>query len=103
MFFFLNLLFSELMQNGASMSGSQLLKIITKGKTDQLSAAAMIEFFRPLESWLEQQNRNEPVVGWNSNMDDVALFQQFNRGSCRQLEISIAVTILISLASILIL
>lgn len=66
------------MQHGASISSSQLLKIFTRGKTSRISANALIEFFRPLEAWLEQQNRNETVIGWNSNMNDVALFQSLN-------------------------
>lgn len=63
------------MQYGASKSGAELLKIITKGRTTRLSADALLEYFRPLETWLEQQNRNEPVIGWNSNLDDVAMFK----------------------------
>lgn len=66
------------MQHGASISSSQLLKIFTRGKTSRISADSLIEFFRPLEAWLEQQNLNESVIGWNSNMDDVALFQTLN-------------------------
>lgn len=66
------------MQQGASLSASQLLKIITRGKTDRLSVEPLLEFFRPLNTWLEQQNRNEMIVGWNSNMEDVARFQSLN-------------------------
>lgn len=66
---------SELMQQGASLSASELLKIVTRGKTHRLSVEPMLEFFRPLDIWLEQQNRNEIVIGWNSNLEDVELFQ----------------------------
>lgn len=62
------------MQYGASLSSSQLLKILTRGKTSRLSAEPLLDFFRPLKAWLEQQNRGE-TIGWNSNLDDVALFQ----------------------------
>lgn len=67
--------FSDLMQQGASNTPSELLKILTKGKTTRLSADALLDFFHPLEAWLEVQNREETIIGWNSNMDDVELFQ----------------------------
>lgn len=50
------------MSKGASLSSSQLIKLITRGKTSRLSAEPLLEFFRPLEAWLEQQNRDEPVI-----------------------------------------
>lgn len=92
-----NFHFSDFMQKGASLPASQLLKVITRGRISRLSADSMLEFFRPLEAWLESQNRDETVslyllfcfafcsqlfermhsqiVGWSSNMDDVQLFQ----------------------------
>lgn len=68
------------MQHGASLSSSQLLKILTRGKTNRLSAESLLDFFNPLKAWLEQQNRHD-VIGWNSNMEDVALFKQLNGAS----------------------
>lgn len=62
------------MQHGASLSSSQLLKILTRGKVNRLSAEPLLEFFNPLKAWLEQQNRND-IIGWNSNMEDVGLFK----------------------------
>lgn len=67
------------MQHGASLSASQLIKLLTRGKTSRLSADALLDFFRPLKAWLEQQNRNE-IIGWNSNSDDVALFKPVTSG-----------------------
>lgn len=63
------------MQQGASMSTSQMIRVLTRGKSLRLSAQPLMDYFRPLEMWLEQQIRLEPVVGWNSNLDDMALFQ----------------------------
>lgn len=63
------------MQQGASISASELIRLLTRGKTSRLSAQPLLDYFRPLEVWLEQQIRFEPVVGWNSNIGDVALFQ----------------------------
>lgn len=72
----------EIMQQGASMTASQLIKLLTKGKTSRLSAEPLLDFFRPLEVWLDAQNRDERVIGWNSNMDDVSLFQQLLGRNC---------------------
>lgn len=72
-------LLADIMQQGASMSASQLIKLLTRGKTARLSAEPLLEFFRPLEAWLDAQNQAERVIGWNSNMEDVSLFQQFLR------------------------
>lgn len=68
------------MQHGASLSSSQLLKILTRGKTNRLSAEPLLDFFNPLKAWLEQQNRHD-ILGWNSNMEDVALFKPLNGAS----------------------
>lgn len=79
-FFKLNKFYSEVMQHGASLSSSQLLKIITRGKTNRLSAEPLLDFFNPLKAWLEQQNCHD-IIGWNSNMEDVALYKPLNDAS----------------------
>uniref|UniRef100_A0A182NTL2 Angiotensin-converting enzyme n=1 Tax=Anopheles dirus TaxID=7168 RepID=A0A182NTL2_9DIPT len=66
---------SDVMQQGASLSSAQLVKLLTRGKTSRLSVDPLLEFFRPLEAWLEVQNRDEQIIGWSSTMEDVALFQ----------------------------
>ncbi|XP_035778203.1 angiotensin-converting enzyme-like [Anopheles albimanus] len=66
---------SDVMQQGASLTAAQLIKLLTRGKTSRLSVDPLLEFFRPLEAWLEAQNRDEEIVGWSSRMEDVALFQ----------------------------
>lgn len=53
--------FSDFMQKGASLPASQLLKVITRGRTSRLSAEPLLDFFRPLDAWLELQNRDEAV------------------------------------------
>lgn len=74
------------MQHGASLSPSQLLKILTRGKMNRISAEPLLQFFNPLKAWLEQQNRND-YIGWNSNIEDVALFKSLN-GHANQNHIS---------------
>ncbi|XP_052864385.1 angiotensin-converting enzyme-like [Anopheles cruzii] len=66
---------SDMMQQGASLPATQLIKLLTRGKTSRLTVDPMLEFFRPLEAWLEVQNRAEEIIGWSSSMEDVALFQ----------------------------
>lgn len=90
-------LLADIMQQGASMSASQLIKLLTKGKTARLSAEPLLEFFRPLEAWLDAQIQTERVVGWNSNMEDVSLFQQFfGRNGSHQIKCSSLIIFLTS-------
>ncbi|XP_001648845.2 angiotensin-converting enzyme isoform X2 [Aedes aegypti] len=67
----------DVMQQGASLTSTQLMKLLTRGKTSRLSVEPLLDFFRPLEAWLELQNRGEPIIGWSSKMEDIALFQPF--------------------------
>ncbi|XP_045782320.1 angiotensin-converting enzyme-like isoform X2 [Maniola jurtina] len=67
-------LLSEIMQPGASMSASDIIRSMTRGKTNRISPESLVKYFRPLELWLRVQNREEQVIGWNSNLHDVALF-----------------------------
>ncbi|CAG5056266.1 unnamed protein product [Parnassius apollo] len=67
-------LLSEIMQAGSSKPASEIIRTMTRGKTNRISPEAIVKYFRPLELWLRVQNRDEPVVGWNSNADDVKLF-----------------------------
>ncbi|XP_053621557.1 angiotensin-converting enzyme-like isoform X2 [Plodia interpunctella] len=69
-------LLSEVMQAGASKSASEIIRTMTKGKTNKISPEAIVKYFRPLELWLRVQNRDENLIGWNSNYHDVALFSQ---------------------------
>lgn len=71
---------SDFMQHGASTNPSQLIKILTRGRTDRISADALLTFFQPLEAWLEVQNRDESIIGWSSNMDDILLYQPYVNG-----------------------
>lgn len=86
------------MQQGASLPSGQLIKLLTRGKTSKLSAEPLLEFFRPLEVWLDAQNRGEPIIGWSSNLEDVSLFQSL-RGSAGALQLEgpklITVTIIL--------
>ncbi|XP_055544079.1 angiotensin-converting enzyme-like [Wyeomyia smithii] len=94
---------SDVMQQGASLTSSQLIKLLTRGKTSRLSAEPLLDFFRPLEAWLELQNRDEPIIGWSSRMDDFALFQSLVDHTGRSLGIRVvySLTVIIMLRCIL--
>ncbi|PZC70391.1 hypothetical protein B5X24_HaOG216730 [Helicoverpa armigera] len=62
------------MQAGSSKPASEIIKSMTRGKTNRISPEALVKYFRPLELWLRVQNRDEPLIGWSSNYHDVALF-----------------------------
>ncbi|XP_037925206.1 angiotensin-converting enzyme-like [Hermetia illucens] len=81
-------LLMDVMQKGSSVTSGQIMKILTRGKTSKLSVAPLLEYFRPLEAWLEIQNRDEPITGWNSNMEDVALYQPLHSSAKMGTEIS---------------
>lgn len=84
------------MQHGASLSSSQLLKILTRGKMNRLSAEPLLQFFNPLKAWLEQQNRND-IIGWNSNMEDVGLFKHLrSHANCNHMTFTYLPILIIS-------
>lgn len=66
------IIFSEIISPGASQSWRDILKIATKGRTSRLDIRPMIEYFRPLYRWLEIQNQNEPVIGWQTFRHDIS-------------------------------
>lgn len=58
---------------GKARHWKDVIRILTKGQNDRLSAEPMLKYFLPLELWLKVQNREEQVVGWNINPEDNAL------------------------------
>ncbi len=54
--------FSDFMQRGASLTSSQLIKLITRGKTSRLSAEPLLEFFRPLVRSFCNQGDDTPNI-----------------------------------------
>ncbi|XP_055387063.1 angiotensin-converting enzyme-like [Condylostylus longicornis] len=90
----------DLMNNGASLSTDQLIKFFTKGKTSKISTDALLEYFQPLKAWLEIQNRDENVIGWNSNLDDVGLFQMLK--SCANKKINYMVSSIVYIINLII-
>ncbi|XP_048477778.1 angiotensin-converting enzyme [Plutella xylostella] len=67
-------LLSEIMQPGASKTASEIIRTMTRGRTNRISPESLVRYFRPLELWLRVQNRDEPLIGWSSNYQDIGLF-----------------------------
>ncbi|CAH1164170.1 unnamed protein product [Phaedon cochleariae] len=65
----------DIMRSGKSKHWRQVIRSMTRGETDRISADAMLEYFDPLLVWLRNQNRDEKVVGWTTFKEDKALFQ----------------------------
>lgn len=54
----------DVMSLGASLPWREVLMIATGGKSSRLDAQPLLDYFKPLQKWLEIQNQNEPVIGW---------------------------------------
>lgn len=67
--------YSEALKLGRSRNWRDVLRIISKGKEDRLSADPLLDYFQPLLVWLKMQNRDESVIGWTTNSEDMSLFQ----------------------------
>lgn len=48
--------------------------MMTRGETDRLTAEPLLKYFHPLLLWLRVQNRDESVIGWNTNPKEASLF-----------------------------
>lgn len=58
-------LFGHVMELGSSKPWPEVLYILTKGKTNDLDAGPLLEYFMPLYRWLKARNRGQ-FVGWLS-------------------------------------
>lgn len=76
--------FRDALKVGKARHWKDVIRMITRGETDRLSAEPMLKYFQPLLLWLKVQNRDESVVGWNTNLDETALFQSlsYNSNNC---------------------
>nr|XP_022899695.1 angiotensin-converting enzyme-like [Onthophagus taurus] len=66
---------SQALRVGKARHWKDIIRMLTRGQTDQLSPDAMLKYFQPLLLWLKVQNRDETVIGWNAKIEDTALFQ----------------------------
>lgn len=59
---------------GSSRSWKDVVRQMTRGRTNRMDAGAILRYFEPLNQWLKRQNEMEPVVGWITNRDDTGKF-----------------------------
>lgn len=76
---------------GKARHWKDVLKMLTKGKSDKLSAEGLLEYFQPLHDWLKSVNKNETVIGWTSNKEDLALYQPLTAGKASRLRLELTV------------
>lgn len=82
---------------GRSRHWKDVIRTLTRGHTDRLSAEPMLKYFQPLEMWLKVQNREENVIGWNIYVEDNALFQPLLNNSNRIVSSCILLVLFIAL------
>lgn len=60
---------------GSSRTWKEVVREMTRGRTNRMDAGAMLRYFEPLNQWLKRQNEMEPVVGWITNREDTGGFK----------------------------
>jgi len=58
------------MSMGYSKPWPQVIKILTGGKTSEIDARPLIEYFKPLTHWLINENKAERI-GWSRLNEDI--------------------------------
>lgn len=55
---------------GYSKPWPKVIRVLTGGKTSDIDAQPLIDYFKPLEHWLINENKAERI-GWSRSMDDI--------------------------------
>ncbi|XP_063230268.1 angiotensin-converting enzyme-like isoform X2 [Bacillus rossius redtenbacheri] len=50
---------------------TEAVHVLTQGRTHRLDAGALLHYFQPLATWLQEQNRREASVGWSVSDADI--------------------------------
>lgn len=61
---FLPLPHRDVLSLGKSRPWTEALQRLTSGKTNKLDVQPILEYFAPLQSWLESENRGQ-LIGWS--------------------------------------
>ncbi|KAF3425537.1 hypothetical protein E2986_08218 [Frieseomelitta varia] len=75
-------LLSDVLSMGSSRSWKDVVRQMTRGRTNRMDAGAILRYFEPLNQWLKRQNEMEPVVGWITNRDDTERYPHYRNPSC---------------------
>lgn len=60
------LLIRKLLQMGSSKPWHDAMEVLTGSR--EMDAGALLEYFRPLQEWLEKENKkNGEYIGWEAN------------------------------------
>ncbi|XP_011693486.1 PREDICTED: angiotensin-converting enzyme-like isoform X1 [Wasmannia auropunctata] len=87
-------LLSDVLSMGASRPWQDVVRQMTRGRTNRIDAGAMLKYFEPLNAWLKRQNEMQPVIGWIASRDDRGIFHfvseffvQWYQNSARRIEL----------------
>lgn len=64
------IIYRDVLSMGASRPWQDIIRQMTRGRTNRIDASAMLKYFEPLNVWLRRQNEMQPVIGWIINRDD---------------------------------
>ncbi|KAI4500405.1 hypothetical protein M0802_004367 [Mischocyttarus mexicanus] len=63
-------LLSDVLSIGASRHWHDVIRQMTRGKSNKLDANAILKYFQPLYEWLKRQNEMETTIGWITIQED---------------------------------
>lgn len=63
-------LLTDILSQGSSRPWQDIVREMTRGRTNRIDASAILRYFEPLYQWLQRQNQMEPVIGWITSQDD---------------------------------
>ncbi|KAG5345054.1 ACE enzyme, partial [Acromyrmex charruanus] len=108
-------LLSDILSMGASRPWQDVVRHMTRSRTNRIDAGAMLKYFEPLNAWLKRQNEMQPVIGWITSRDDrmylvkigifhfiSELFAQWYENSARRIELWSLFPLLLVTAKIII-
>lgn len=55
---------------GYSKPWPQVIKMLTGGRTSEIDAQPLIDYFKPLSHWLVNENKAERI-GWSRSNEDI--------------------------------
>ena len=67
--------YRDVLSVGSSAPWPDVIKQMTKGRTNRIDAGAILRYFKPLFKFLKRQNQVEPVIGWFTNQEDTGLLE----------------------------